>query len=426
MIDIQSSQARAFNPHLRAASANMQTLIGNITADIQQFEEDHGLRVRSRKAQDEVTFRRMVEAILCDLLAVHEVGKHDALYLPLSNQILTKKSRYKGAALSKRLPEVIKVLKALGVVTVEKGSKTFPEVDERLQPIPAGGVRTTIQPRPYILTCMRDLDLDLQDVREADDEEVIILRAPKRGNQVNSRDVEYDDTPETDSLRRQVKDINAWLAQADITCDAARVNPYQRRLRRIFNNSDFKQGGRLYGGFWQSLDAAIREESISIEGSGCVECDYGQMSVMLLYSLAGAPIPEGDLYDLSAQGIPHAYRKGIKKVIQAIINSSEELSRYPAGAKDLLPKGLKFDTLRSAIRAKHEAIYPLMTGHLGMQMFRKESDILVEVLIALKNKGIVALPIHDAVLVGEHHKAPTQDIMRTVFKDHTGLSPKVS
>lgn len=67
MIDIQSSQARAFNPHLRAASANMQTLIGNITADIQQFEEDHGLRVRSSKAQDEVTFRHMVEAILCDL-----------------------------------------------------------------------------------------------------------------------------------------------------------------------------------------------------------------------------------------------------------------------------------------------------------------------------------------------------------------------
>jgi hypothetical protein len=63
---------------------------------------------------------------------------------------LTKKSRYKGAALSKKLPEVIKVLKALGVVTMEKGSKTFTEVDERLQLIPAGGVRTIIQPRPYM------------------------------------------------------------------------------------------------------------------------------------------------------------------------------------------------------------------------------------------------------------------------------------
>ena len=64
----------------------MQTLIGNITADIQQFEEDHGLRVRSRKAQDEVTFRHMVEAILCDLPI------HDAVLVGADHKAPTQDS----------------------------------------------------------------------------------------------------------------------------------------------------------------------------------------------------------------------------------------------------------------------------------------------------------------------------------------------
>ena len=33
-----------------------------------------------------------------------------------------------------------------------------------------------------------------------------------------------------------------------------------------------------------------------------------------------------------------------------------------------------------------------MTSGIGMQLFRRESDILVDVLTTLKAKGVVALP----------------------------------
>jgi len=36
------------------------------------------------------------------------------------------------------------------------------------------------------------------------------------------------------------------------------------------------------------------------------------MSLAILYGLTGTKPPEGDLYDLSAEGIPTDYRKGIK------------------------------------------------------------------------------------------------------------------
>ena len=59
-----------------------------------------------------------------------------------------------------------------------------------------------------------------------------------------------------------------------------------------------------------------------------------------------------------------------------------------------------------------------------MQLFRKESDILVDVLEALRSVGIVALPVHDAVIVMDEHKKIM--IVKKVFKDHTGITPQVT
>ena len=61
-----------------------------------------------------------------------------------------------------------------------------------------------------------------------------------------------------------------------------------------------------------------------------------------------------------------------------------------------------------------------------MQLFRKESDILVDVLLALKRRGVVALLIHDAVVVMDDKHQETIDVMNQVFRDHTGVIPDIS
>ena len=79
-----------------------------------------------------------------------------------------------------------------------------------------------------------------------------------------------------------------------------------------------------------------------------------------------------------------------------------------------------------ATQKKHAKVYMLMTSNIGMQLFRKESDILVAVMKALKGKGVVALPLHDAVLVADEDKETTQEVMKEVFRDITGITPEVS
>ncbi len=61
-----------------------------------------------------------------------------------------------------------------------------------------------------------------------------------------------------------------------------------------------------------------------------------------------------------------------------------------------------------------------------MQLFRKESDILVDVLITLQAKGIVALPIDDAVVVRDDNSDKAKAVMKKVFRGHTGIIPDVT
>ena len=116
----------------------------------------------------------------------------------------------------------------------------------------------------------------------------------------------------------------------------------------------------------------------------------------------------------------------IKKVMQAIINSPDTPKRLPKGARKHISTTISLRDILTAIQKKHSVIYPLMTSNLGMQLFRKESDILVDVLLTLQKHDVVALPIHDAVLVADEDKETAVTVMKDVFKEYTGITPEVT
>jgi hypothetical protein len=427
---LSPDKARAFNQFLCARTDNLKALIAEVQTQLDGYEFFHQTRKRARRPADQVTYERTLEAILCDLCTVELEPHKDSIHLPLSNKVLRSKSRYKGTALGKTLPDILKVMSApeMGFVVLEKGHSTFKIVGDDLNVAFAGGQQSTLKAGPKLLSRIERFGITRDDLWHAAEEELLILRAPKRHANSSAEYQEYEDDEATLALRQQMTNINAWLDTADITCSLPQADPAQRRLRRIFNNADFAQGGRLYGGFWQPMSSDARQEHILIEGDCCVELDYGQMSLLLLYARAQAQdhVPSGDLYDLSEHGIPVTCRPGIKKVMQAIINSPKVPRRLPKGSREHFPSRINLRDILSAVEKKHPVIFPLMTSGIGMQLFRKESDILVEVLEALRSEGIVALPVHDAVIVMEEHKQTTITIMKKVFKDHTGITPQVT
>ena len=422
--------ARAFNPFLVAKSDKLKKLIEEVLQQIEGYEAYYETRQRARRAAYQKTHDRMIEAILCDLCLVHHDPQYDAVHLPLSNKVLRKASRYKSSVLGKTLPDLLNIMTApeMDFVVLTKGRKTFRIIDQDLNVVPTEGVQSTLAPGPKLLSRIERFGVTLVDIAWSDEQESIVLRSTKTPGQEVAEAVEYTDTKQTDTLRAEMNSINAYLAKADISCEYHNTNPNDRYLRRIFNNNSFNQGGRLYGGFWQRLMSEIRYEHIRINKDMIAECDYGQMSILLLYAEAGAQgqLPEGDLYDLSAYGIPQECRPGIKKVMQAIINSPDMPKRLPTGTRKHIPTNISLKDILAAIQKKHPVIYPLMTSNLGMQIFRKESDILVDVLLTLQEYDVVALPIHDAVLVADEDKETAVKVMKEVFQKHTGITPAVT
>ena len=115
------------------------------------------------------------------------------------------------------------------------------------------------------------------------------------------------------------------------------------------------------------------------------------------------------------------YRKGIKKVFNAITFSNEPMTRFPKGINSLFPVKTRFKDVSDAIEKEHFRIAHMFYTGIGHYLQFMESQILVEVLLKLIENGITALPIHDAVLVSETHVYKSKQVMEQVFLDMTNV-----
>lgn len=362
-----------------------------------------------------------MDAILSDLMHHRLVEYPGGIYVTRSNRVLGARSRYRPRAYSKVFPRILDLLvkPELGYVEQNKAEAT-----------PGAPRSTVICPGPTLLSRMDDGDIGSDDFDEHPHGETIILKRTKdRDDYWDEGGLEqYEDTPATDRYRRELDEINQWLAVADLRYDPLGI-PSQtefdirdRRLRRIFTQSRFDSGGRMFGGFWQQMRKHERRQGLRIAGEKAVELDYGQVGARILYGMAGHTPEPDDLYTMPGYG---QQRDGIKKVMSAMIFADNRLARFPKDTRKLFRRADRIDEVIGAIEARH----PLLKDHfhkgLGHQAQFVESSILVEVLLDLRSKDIVALPIHDAVMVAASKAAVTEDIMLRVFHAHAHVQGTV-
>lgn len=422
-----SNLARPFNPFWRANSDAMRQTIAELLQQLDGYEEYFGLRQRKRRQADQRTYERTVEAVICDLVHRELTSPGGKVHVSQSNQLLRKKSRYKGEAYNKTLPQLLKNMAAeeMSFLTYQRGRRVV-VIEEGGEKTHLRGEQTLIAAGPKILNRMKTYGLTLADLRQDLEQELILLRARKTKSDQPGELIEYDHTPETNQMLAELRQINEAIANVDVECCEENVELSQRVLRRVFNNGSFEEGGRLYGGFWQAMKKEDRADCLEIDGERLIELDYGQMSVSLLYGLIGKTPPSGDLYDLSDYGIPTDCRPGIKRVMNALIASSKPLTRMPKKARETIPKRISFAAVKQAIEAKHPAIVSFFGTGVGTRLMRLESDILVAVLLRLIGEGVVALPIHDAILVRQDQHEQAMTAMQEVFREKVGVVPEVS
>lgn len=411
---------RFFCPWRIPKSGAALKLVGDVLNQITRFEQHRRPRTRARRAVDQLVFERTVAAIVCDLIHAQLVGD-PAIAVSRSNRELGRKSRYRSAVLGKQLPHVLDLMAApeMAFVDAELGFKN-----------PFGrNQRTLIRPGKRLIERIEDHRLDLSDLGHDPDEEVIVLRGEREHPNREPEQLEYDDTPQTMAIRQQLRRLNAFLEAAKLTIalerEHDRTDKQQRRLQRFFTRGSFTSGGRLFGGFWLDLKKDDRRRGLLIDDESTVELDFGQMAPSLLYSYVGARPTVDDAYLLPSLPVPSLFREGVKKLFNALLFSEGPLVRKPQGTRKLLPRHVSIEQLVEELRLLHRPIAHLFGTGIGHHIQFLESELLLEVLDKAMEQGVVALPIHDAIIVKHSSAARARQLMEEVFERRTGFMPSI-
>ena len=407
---------RPFNGFRITATEKAALVVSEAAHLLLSYEDYRVPRKRKRKADDSQTFTNQVQALICDLIHRELTCPGGWLAISLANTALGSHDRYKSKAISKTIKNVLDYMTApeMGYAKRRKGLWVPSDRSHCMLSTIRAGERLRDRINEYRLTC-EDFKLDKI-------QETIILKGAKEDHNDSGAWLQYTDTNQTNTYRADLGFINESLADADIDylpCakDGQMVDATDRRLRRYFNNGSFEQGGRLFGGFWQGMSKRERQ-GIVIEGDSTVTLDFGQMNPRILYGLAGKDYDGEDAYTIPRL---EEYRDGVKVVFNSMLHRTKPMKKKPRGTAELFPMHVSIREITAGIAIRHTPIADLFYQGIGMRLLYDESQILVEVLTRLIKQGIIALPVHDAVIVARHHQEQATEVMLEVFKDSTGI-----
>lgn len=368
------------------------------------FLEVEAATPRPERVRRDATARRqeMVANIVANLALL-------MAYRPVGSRLIIstrrpKYSRYMRHQFPpKTFMEVVRVLEQLGYLDRVAGTYN--------------GLRTTLGPTEQLKHHLPRLG-DTPAIGRLEGAESIYIKAPVPRSNVKVL-MDYQDTEGTHRLRTEMTIINDAINTASITLDGQKQPPVhlirQFHIPSSTSAPRFDGHGRIYWGFWQSLERD-RRTSLRIDGHPVAELDFSGMFARLAYAEAGMAPPDGDLYEDLGMS-----RLAAKTAVSALLCREGTMVRLPDDLKAELGEGWSGSRVTAAVAAKHPHIAPLFGQGIWPCLMFTESQIMVSVLLELLTLGIVALPIHDGLLVAEEHAEACTEVMEGVAQRVTGF-----
>jgi hypothetical protein len=404
-----------FNPHLGPRGIPAHNVIGVPVLAVKTYKRKRALRGKNLD-----TLYGTLIALLANLIYHHLIGSHgQGIPVPRSKKALGKRGNRYQPSFPRSFPRMLDALCDLGYAKETKG---------KFSGFPGQSKRTTVRAGPKLIELIKEHKVALEDLDEGEGQEIIILSRAKHGQWDEGGRIDYPDTERTRRFREELRGINSWLAKAEITFDPKASNRpvdiHARQLRRQFTlgRFEFDRGGRLFGGFWETLPKPVRLRGIRIEGEPVVGLDYSQLNPLLSYHVAEADPPAEDAYTLPGL---EKHRDGVKKVFNAML-FKHPVTKFPKGARALFPRRVKCEDVTEAILLRH----PMLKGVLsypetGHQLQFLESEIMMAVLRSCQGRNIVALPVFDCVVVKASAEDVVTEIMCREFKAVGGFDVTV-
>lgn len=399
LVDLDGREYPFVQGNIIPRTLSLSTLISDVCRLIERFEEVHQLRKRRRKVSDLRSFRLIVERIVCEVLKRSLELPGGSLAIGLGKR--HKVTRYTSPVVNKKTSHILNCMASpeLSLLEVSPGNHW-----ERRS--------TTIKAGPRLIDKLKGMSVD--SIGYDTQEEIIVLKSAKDPVEFrcSNERIDYNDTQVTNSLRTEVREINEWISTFDFWIpEGGPEGLLKLHVQRYFNNGSFDQGGRLFGGFWQTMGKSLRRR-LEINDEPVVVLDFDQMAPSLLY--AHVNVAGGLRAD--AYSIPEyqEHRAGVKKVFNAMLFAERKFRRFPKGTEGLFPEGTNIVDVVNAIIKHHPNVsaYFFLGSPVGFALMKTESDIMVKTLLTLKSMGVPALPVHDAVVVPETFAELSQKVMK--------------
>lgn len=272
--------------------------------------------------------------------------------------------------------------------------------------------------------------------------------------------IDYEDTPETRRLTREIGGLNRYLNTFSVDISAlaspddwqrtahhirarklrdgvetwacARVTP-QVQVYRVMSRGTWCQGGRIYGGWWEGLPKDRRLELL-INGEVCIEQDFASIHPRLLYAMRGERIPS----DFDCYVLPYYERWVGKLALNIAINAAtlnaaagalmEKGPEEKADGSPVWPYGWA-ETRRiiDQVIAHNPAIAGYIGSDAGVSLMAIDSRMALDVLKACEKAELPALPVHDSFLAPEGRQGGLKTIMSDVLEETLDrISPSLS
>jgi hypothetical protein len=423
---IQAKFSRPLDVHRWTDHPELVSCLGQLQTEIEAVEK----RTRTRPASITKKFRDALRCIVLDLYVAWVADPELLVGVSLGKSKFEHKTRYDAFYLS-YLPFIAAFdgLERLGYIDV-----VLRGFNDRSQ-----GVARNTKVRANLklidmLTGKVRLPLAALTYRNGHDgPQAIVLKDSDK------QLIDYSDTPETHQMRADLNVINAGLAQhwidlllsddehqalrtelraSSVTDDSRPAcDLTAKRLYRVFNNSSWSEGGRFYGGWWQSIPSEYRRH-ITIDGKRTVEIDYSAMHVQMLYAAAGIDPPNGgDRYVIPGL---NADRELVKRTFNKLINATGQMRVDPHFDAQAL--GLSWHDFLQRIQGHFDPIKQFLRSGHGLKLQRQDADIANAVMLAFFRRGYVCLPVHDSFLVHHALADELQQLMLDQFKQATGLA----
>ncbi|WP_036501495.1 hypothetical protein [Nitrosococcus oceani] len=351
--------------------------------------------------------KKHLKVVILDLYTSHE-----SLWIAYSRvkNNYQKASRYNKLHIGyKPLIQVIDSLERYGYIEHKKGFK------DRSTGI---GYQSRMRATKKLIKLIEARRVKASMIKEYELEEVILLKDQE------GKLVEYEDTTLTMLMRIQLQIINQYLSRSLIDLDISdkeleeleqRIAPIdfsRTRLKRIFNNGSFEQGGRFYHGWWQQIPKEYRQY-IVINSQVTTELDYSGLHFRMLYATEGLEPPEDPYQVEKLAGVD---RTMIKKITNILLNAKSLLSAKRAISQEYPENPSELTIL--AIQEKHKSIEKYFHTGMGIQLQYWDSVIAEQVMLAMNDKcWQPCLPVHDSFLVTRGSEHRLKECMEEAFNE---------